>query len=141
MSLTIRDGISPELHRISRRVSDKKPLLEAMGLQLKTTTQLAFFDGERAAYWVARKKKGDGHALLRLSGTLSRSFRVKVNGDEVSVSTERLYAAALQFGYAPRNLPSRPFFPFKTPDGPMAPFAAKKIEAILRAKLERILHP
>lgn len=33
MSVQIRDGISPELARLARKVANRKPLLEAMGLR------------------------------------------------------------------------------------------------------------
>jgi len=44
MSFQIRDHITPDLAAKARKLSDKKPVLEAMGLQLVSITQRAFDD-------------------------------------------------------------------------------------------------
>jgi phage gpG-like protein len=160
VSLTIKDGITPELARIAREIKDRKPILEAMALQLVGVTKRAFYTPAlRAAPWAPRKSegptkykvreglKGAGktrtaktHALLRLSGALWHSIRVdELTNDHATVATDRVYGAAQQFGYEPRKLPARPFFPFATPTSEMTPTAQEKIQKAARDKIRQIL--
>lgn len=141
MSFQIRDGISPELARLAHRVADRKPILEAMGLQLVGITKRAFSDPSlRVAAWAPRKSGGT-HQLLKKSGALWQSIRITaLSNDSVTVGSDRIYAAVHQFGGTPKqNIPARPFFPFKTSNSPMADFAQKKVEAIARAKIQAML--
>lgn len=122
MSIEIRDRISPELARLAKKVSDRKPVLEAMGQALVSMTKRAFTDESlRPSSWPARKnthfeertsktgKKSkrvigdetgeEEHNLLRKSGALWQSIRIaKVTNSTVTVGSDRRYAAVQQFG-------------------------------------------
>ena len=139
MSIQIRDSITPGLARAARGISDKKPILEAMGAQLVSITKRSFSDATlRAAVWVARKKQGDRHNLLRKSGALWQSIRITgVTNSTVTVGSDRVSAAIQQFGG--RGIPPRPFFPFTSSEGQMTPAAQAKIKAAGMAKIEIIL--
>lgn len=163
MSLSIRDGITPELARIARQVKDRKPILEAMALQLVSLTKRAFSSPElRPLPWPPRKSDGPTkykvraglkdagktkiaktHSLLRLSGALWHSIRVaEVTNDHATVASDRVYAAHQQFGSRPgskQNLPPRPFFPFASPTSEMTPLAQEKLKKIALAKIQEIL--
>ncbi|SRR5581483_4471449 len=159
MSLEIRDTISPGLARSAKKIADRRPVLEAMGLELVSVTKRAFVDESlRPAPWPARKSGGD-HSLLRLSGALWQSIRIaKVTNSEVTVASDRKYAAihqmggviyakgkALVFSIAGKKIfakkvtiPARPFFPF-TKEGEMIPAAKQRIEAVAKAKIAGLL--
>lgn len=160
MSLSIRDGITPELARIARDIKDRKPILKDMALQLVSITKRAFSDASlRPAPWPPRKSDGPtkykvraglknagqtrtakSHNLLRLSGALWQSIRVaEVTHEQATVASDRVYAAAQQFGYAPRKLPARPFFPFATPTSEMTATAKEKIQKVARDRIAKIL--
>jgi len=164
-TLTItRDLVTPELKRMAAQVSNKRPVLEAMGLALVSVTQRAFNDASlRPSAW-APKKTSDGRPLLKRSGLLWRSARiVALDGNSVTVGTDRPYAGAHQFGSRPHviraknkralfwpgashpvrqvnhpGLPARPFFPFDA-SGNMSPAAAARIRSAAMAKLQAML--
>lgn len=144
MSFSVRNDISPELARLARKVSDRKPILEAMGLQLVSITKLAFADESlRAAAWAARKG-GGSHSLLRKSGALWQSIRItETTNDHVTVGSDRVYAAIQQFGSAKSGgrgsgIPARPFFPF-VGQGPMTALAQEKVRKAALDALKRLL--
>ncbi len=144
MSLQIRDGISPELARKAAALRDRKPILEAMGLQLVSITKRAFSDpGLRPAPWAARKKPAS-HSLLRLSGAMWQSIRISdLNNCQVTVGSDRIYAALQQLGSGKGSgrgsgVPARPFFPF-TKSGVMTATAEDKIRKVALAKLANLL--
>lgn len=139
MALLIRDGISPALAAMAKKISDRKPVLEAMALQLVSITKRAFSDSSlRAKSWPARKRPAP-HQLLRKSGALFQSIRVaEVTQDHSSVASDRVYAAAQQFGTA-KGLPPRPYFPFASPTAAMTATAQEKLRKVAEAKIQRIL--
>lgn len=167
MSFSVTDHISPELARKARAITDRKPILEAMGLQLVSITQRAFSDAAlRAKPWPPRKgthfemrtdKQGrtrkvvvdssgvKEHNLLRKSSGLWKSIRItQVNGDSVTVGSDRVYAAIQQFGSAKRKgrgsgIPARPFLPFASSDGPMTQTAQAKIRKVALAKIRSMI--
>src|SRR4051794_28845950 len=133
MSFSVHDGITPELARKARRIADKKPILEAMGLQLVSITKRSFSDASlRPKAWPPRKSGGT-HSLLRKSGSLWQSIRItQTTGESVTVGSDRVYAAIQQFGSRKQKgrgsgIPARPFFPFASPDAPMSENAQEKI--------------
>lgn len=157
-----RDLLTPALRRLVGQVSDKRPILYAMGTQLVSLTQRAFNDASlRPSPWAPVKT---GRPPLKKSGLLWRSPRIThVGGRSVTVGTDRPYAAYHQFGTGPYvirartkkalhwpgarhpvksvrhpGLPARPFFPFDG-DGRMIPSAVEKIRAVVEAKLRAIL--
>ena len=157
-----KDRISPSLRRSLRKMSDRRPVLEAMGLELESYTKRAFnMEGLRVLPW-APVKKAEG-APLKRSGMLWQSIRVvSVSNTDVVVGTDRLYAAVHQLGGRPhviraRNakalywpgakhpvvkvnhpgVPARPFFPFIGDQ--MSDQAKSGIEKVARAKIRSIL--
>ena len=138
MSLAIRDALTPALLKAARGIADRKPILEAMGLQMVSITKRAFSDPSlRPMPWAPRKDTKP-HSLLRKSGALWQSIRVgELTNDHVDIRSDRVYAAAQQLGYAPRNLPPRPFFPII--NGDLTPVAADKIQRVAVAKIKAII--
>mgnify|MGYP000905531104 CR=1 FL=1 len=167
--VTIRDTIDPALAAKIRAVSDPRPILEAMGLQLLSITQSAFNNpSERAAPWPAKK---DGTpATLRRHQTLFKGWRVgALSRTSVSVVNDRRYAWIHQFGgqtkphvitarhkkalawngggpvkrvnHPGSKIPARPMLPIiGGPSNPrLAPLARAKIQRIGQAKLEALL--
>lgn len=150
MSLSVRDTLSPGLKKAAAALADKKPVLEAVGLQLVSLTQRSFNDsGLRAAPWAplkpatiaAKLKAGKSSAILKRNVVLSRSWRVvSVTNAGVTVGTDRFYAPFHQFGTR-RGLPARPMLPFiGGPDNAqLAPFAREKLTKIAQAKISALL--
>jgi phage gpG-like protein len=160
----IRDGISPALAALTRRMRDKKPVLEAMGQQLVSITQRAFSDESmRVSPWAPRKGttmqertmknglrrkvpvNGKGlaeHQLLRKSGALFHSIRItSLTNESVTAGSDRVYAAIQQLGSRPGKtprIPPRPFFPFHG-IGRMADFAKTRIINAAHAKLRSLI--
>lgn len=154
MSIAYRDTISPTLRRAAAGIADKRPILEAMGLQLVSLTKRAFNEpGLRPAAWPA---KWDGSpATLRKNQVLSHSIRIAaLSNSSVTVATDRIYAAIHQRGgvIRPKNakalrfvlggqvifaksvtMPARPFFPFV--GDRMTDLAREKIHRIGLAKI------
>ncbi len=129
---------------MAEKVKDRKPLLEAMGLEMVSITKRAFTDESlRAAAWPPRKSGGD-HSLLRKSGALWQSIRISgITNNEVTVSSDRIYAAIQQLGSRKEKgrgsgIPPRPFFPFDK-SGNMTPKARALIESVLKVAIERKL--
>ena len=137
-SFSVRDLITPELRAILGKVQNRKPILEAMGVQLVSLTKRAFSDSAlRPTAWAPRKKPAP-HQLLRKSGAMWHSIRISaVTADLVTVTSDRKYAAAQQLG-SKRGLPPRPFFPF-TKDGKMTQVAQDKVRKVALAKLASLL--
>jgi phage gpG-like protein len=127
MSLQIRDTLSAGIEKRIRALADRKPVLEAMGLELVSITTRAFSDPAlRPSPWPARKntrlvtnpKTGrqktiatgklrtlriredkQTWSLLRKSGALVQSIRItQVGTNSVTVGSDRPYAAVHQFG-------------------------------------------
>jgi phage gpG-like protein len=140
VSIQFRDSITPGLVRCARQVGDRKPILEAMGVQLVSLTKRAFSDSSlRPSAWPARTSGGT-NSLLRKSGALWQSIRItELTNNSVTVGTDRVYAAIHQLGgkitakpgkrlvfslngkkiFAKEiKMPARPFFPF-TSNGTM----------------------
>jgi len=150
MSLSVRDTLTPGLKKAAASLADKKPVLEAMGLQLVSLTQRSFNDPAlRAAPWAplkgstlaAKIKAGKSTAILKRDVVLSRSWRVtSVTNAAVTVGTDRFYAPFHQFGTR-RGLPARPMLPFiGGPDSAqLAPFAREKLTKIAQAKIASLL--
>jgi phage gpG-like protein len=137
MSLQIRDGISPAIVRLTSRARNRKPILEAMGLEFVSLTKRAFTDpGLRPLPW--RDKVDGTPATLRKSGAMWQSIRVaQVTNDSVTAASDRPYAAIHQFGGKTGKggkvtMPPRPFFPVL--NGKLTPLAAQRIGAVAKAK-------
>lgn len=169
LRVTIRDNIDPALAAKIRAVSDPRPILEAMGLQLLSSTQSAFNNpSERAAAWPA--KKDGSAATLRKHQTLFKGWRVGgLTRNSVSVVNDRPYAWIHQFGGTTKphvitakfkkalawngggpvkrvkhpgsKIPARPMLPIigGLANPRLAPHARAKIQRIGQAKLDALL--
>jgi phage gpG-like protein len=143
MSLTIRDTLSPALKRQAAKIKDRKPVLEAMGLEFVSLAKRAFSDASlRPSPW-APKRDGTP-ATLRKSGALWQSIRVAgTTNSEVTVASDRAYAAIHQFGGEIKRgehaigMPARPYLPIL--GGKLIPAAAAKIAAVAKAKILSLL--
>ena len=155
--ITVRDNISPQLAKLASRLANRQPLLQAMGLQLVSLTKRAFNEESlRASSWPAVIKSGPKNAPLKKTGALWQSIKISsLTNNSVTVSSDRKYAAIHQLGgrigphqmtskkgkswmHPGSNIPARPFFAF-LPDGSPTPTAVKKLEAVLRDKLQALL--
>jgi phage gpG-like protein len=143
MSFQFRNGISPALARQAARIRDRRPVLEAMGLEFVSLSKRAFSDSSlRPSTWAPKR---DGRpATLRKSGALFHSIRiVEVTNNSVTAGSDRAYAAIHQLGgrivrgNATINMPARPFFPIL--GGKLTAAAQRRIEAVGRAKIESLL--
>jgi phage gpG-like protein len=137
MSLFLtRNTISPDLLKRARAVSNKRPLLLAMGTAAVGVGKQAFTDSAaRPMTWPARKDTRKTHPLLLLSGNLEASLRGdRVSGDTVTITSNTPYAATHQLGSEDGHVPARPFLPF-FPNGQLSPFGKVRVERALRAAL------
>lgn len=151
MSLSVRDSLDPALRKMAGQVADKRPILEAVGLQLVSIAQRSFNDPAlRAAPWAplkgatlaAKIKAGKSTAILKRDVVLARSWRVAgLTASTVTVATDRPYAGYHQFGAPRAGIPARPMLPFI--GGPesavLAPWAREKLTKIGQAKLASLL--
>lgn len=98
--------LSPAL-RISRRM-----LLNAIDQNFETegTSSGEKFKGWSDGYKAWREKKGRVDSkILHFDGNLRKSISSKITRNELIIGTPKEYAAAHNFGYAPRNLEQREF--------------------------------
>lgn len=132
------DTLTPGMQKLARSLdsSGRKDLLEAMAIELKGATVEAFQSpADRPAPWPA-KRDGSPSNLVDTT-SLRQSFQVNASSRESSVTTDRVYAAAHQFGVPDRNLPARPFFPFL--QGRITNAASERIKAVAEDKLKSLL--
>lgn len=110
----LSDTLTPDLRRKAAAVSNKRPLLTAMGRSIVSLTKRSFTEpGLRPGTWKARKDDKP-HALLQKSTTLRKSIRITGYGsDSVTVGSDRKYATVHQLGSKKKGIEARPFFPFK----------------------------
>lgn len=64
----------------------------------------------------AAARKLAGNKILTDTARLRRSIHYRAYADHVQVGTNVIYARAHQMGYAPRNLPARPFLVVQNED-------------------------
>jgi phage gpG-like protein len=135
MSLSIRDTLTPALNRRAAKIKDRRPVLEAMGLEFVSLAKRAFVDQTlRPAPWA--KKKDGSPATLRKSGALFQSIRVaEVTNSTVTAASDRAYAAIHQFGG--EHMPARPYFPIL--NGKLTDVARHRIDAVAAAKIKNLL--
>jgi phage gpG-like protein len=163
IQVIIRDGVTPELHRMARECSRPVKILRALGTAFAYAARDAFDDASmRPAAWAPTKT---GHRMLVKTGLLKRSIRVTSVSDlSVTVGTDRAYAAFHQLGtqgpYEIRaknkkalswpggkhplkkvmhpGLPPRPFFPV-TSSGTLVPAAARRMQQAAEAALATMI--
>ena len=125
MDLNIRklnDSVTPQIDSILRSIgmSGKRRLLLATAQEFQRETK-ANFGGGNDTYKDKRwpsysraytKKKGKSQPDLKVTGALMNSIKIgSPRSNWIEVYTKHPYAAAQGFGYRPRNLPARQFFP------------------------------
>lgn len=97
-------------------------------------------ESTRKAYLRMKPPITRSHATLHLTGALARAVKVDnslAQHSTVSVSDDDCpYAVAHQFGYPPRNLPARPYFPFDPQTGETTPFTLELVQQAAEAALE-----
>lgn len=148
-TVSIRDMISPKLLQLARAVGDPRAMLLRAGTDVMSLTTRAFrMASLRPAKWAPVKKKR-GAPLIR-KGSLVKSIRVVGPvGRQVTVSSDRTYAAVHQFGASIKRtgkrkgaytivIPERPFFPFRRSGAPTA-LATRALERAIRATLGKLL--
>ena len=86
------------------------------------------------------RKVGRSHATLYVTGEMARAVKVDDSlGDHSTVSMDSNdcpYGVAHQYGYPPRNLPARPYFPFDPTTGRTTPFTLELVQQAAEAALE-----
>lgn len=129
--IKIRDSVSGDMRRRAAAVSDKRPLLEAMGQAVKALGIQAFTDpSKRAEYWAPRKDNKP-HPLLQKSTMLRKSIRVTgIYKDSVVIGSDRPYAAIHQLGG--KRIPARPYLPFHA-SGQMTALGRQRTDRALAA--------
>ena len=149
MSAIIRfkDLLTPALQRKLDQIADKRPILQAMGDAAVSIANLAFMDpAMRLSPW-APKKDGSTATLKSVPDPLlckslialpPSEDMIEVGSDLLRLGSDRDYARAQNFGYAPRNLPARPFFPI-TQDGDVLEAAETAIAGAMAAAVEKAL--
>ncbi len=109
-----RDDVSKDLQRMLKGMSagGARPLLKGIGVGIVGLAKDAFNNASlRPAPWAA-KKDGTPATLKSKEATLWRSLRVQqVSGMNVTVGSDRPYAAIHQLGGESRPMPARPYFP------------------------------
>lgn len=133
------DTLTPGMRRMARALNTRgrQDLLEAMATELHATTIEAFQSpADRPAPWPA-KKDGSPSNLVGNPPVLRPSLQVEANSREGRVETDRVYAAAHQFGIPDRNLPARPFFPFV--DGNITSAARDRVRSVASDKLRSLI--
>ncbi|WP_414664896.1 phage virion morphogenesis protein [Horticoccus sp. 23ND18S-11] len=121
MSVQLRDRLSPSLTKLARGIENKKPILEAMGLQLESLTRRAFNEPAlRPMPWMNKLTiSADGKTFsrsepsrLRKNQVLVRSIRItSLTNSSVTVGSDRIQAAIHQLGgiIRPKNAPALAF--------------------------------
>jgi len=98
---------------------DLTPLLDEIGSYVENTTKLRFSDGvgpDGKAWTPSRRAAREGGQTLLNHGHLRDSITYVIQGDEVMIGTNVIYAAIHQFGGVIRPKSAKKLA-FRTPDG------------------------
>ena len=124
----ITDTVTLSINNIIRSIgsSGRLQLLTIAGQEFLRETQSNFGQGgdrykdkafaplsDRYSKVVGRKT-----ATLDKTGELRDSIKLSVKNNVAYITTSNSYAAAIAFGYAPRNLPPRNYWPMQNVNGP-----------------------
>lgn len=137
-----KDDLTPGLQSKLRTISDHRPILEAMGLQLQSLTVRAFGDPRLRVNPWKPKKDGTPSNLVKTTALRQSIQRPPViTAKAATVGSDRKYAAIHQFGGKTRPMPARPFFPFI--NRKLSPQAEMKIAKVagLSLRIGRWPHP
>lgn len=115
------------LEELRRRMSDLRPVMEAVGQVVQSGTQQRFVDqaAPDGTPWtplrpatLARRRRGrtttGSIQILRDTGRLMNSISYQASSSQVSVFTNVLYASTHQLGRG--RIPARPFFGYTDSD-------------------------
>lgn len=143
ISISVRDGISPDLAKKIAKLKDARPVLQTMAQTLVERARRSWDEpAMRPAAWPARKKD-TGKKLLWSSGALRRGTRVvKVTNAHAEVGSDRPYAAVHQYGSRKKRgrgggIPPRPYWPI-TGGAENPKLTPKAEEAVASAAQRRI---
>lgn len=120
------DQVSPLLDAIIQTFEkERHNILKDLGEKFLELTLSNFgANGEnRSTPWKSLSKKyakkvGRSYATLDRTGALKESIKLKITSEYAIISTSNKYAAAQAFGYRPRNLPARNFWPIQNYGSP-----------------------
>ena len=103
--IEVKEDARPLLRAIVRRVRNARPVLRALG-QIGVDAVQGNFDAQgRPTKWKPRKRPprrstGKGYKILALSGRLRNSVHSQVEGREVRIGTNVVYAGVHNRGYS-----------------------------------------
>ena len=152
--MIIEANIDPaQLAAASSEISDE---LEFAAMDIQSAMARAYVDVvagnlgnsgvDRPSIWPPlseryAKKMGRTYATLYVTGALAGAIKVDDSSEEqstVSVSDDDCpYAVAHQYGYPPRNLPARPYFPFDPQTGETTSFTLDLVQQAAQDALDR----
>lgn len=91
--------------------------------------------------WSYAQRVKRSNATLYVTGRLESAIQFSnADPNEATVSVSGVpYAAAHQYGYAPNNLPPRPYFPFNPYNGETTPFTLNVVKEAAEKELARCL--
>ena len=138
--IRFRDLLTPALQRKLDQIADKRPILEQMGGAAVSVAEQAFdYPALRLSEWEPKKDGSKATLKSKPDPQLCDSLiAMPPSADMIEVGSNRKYARAQNFGYAPRNLPARPYFPI-TQDGDVLEAAETAIAGAMAAAVEKAL--
>lgn len=90
------------------------------------------------------KKVGRSHATLFVTGNLLNAIKLDNSSSVESVvsvsDSDCVYAVAHQYGYPPRNLPPRPYFPFDPMTGETTTYTLEQVQAAAEGALAQMIY-
>jgi len=104
IKIEIREDARPLLRAIIQRVRNARPVLRALG-QIGVDAVQGNFDAQGRPKWKKRKRPpkrggGKGYKILTLSGRLRNSVHYRVEGQEVRIGSNVIYAGVHNRGYS-----------------------------------------
>jgi len=104
IKIEVKEDARPLLRAIIQRVRNARPVLRALG-QIGVDAVQGNFDAQGRPKWKKRKRApkrggGRGYKILTLSGRLRNSVHSRVEGQEVKVGTNVVYAGVHNRGYS-----------------------------------------
>jgi len=104
IKIEVREDARPLLRQIIQRVRNARPVLSALG-QIGVDAVQANFSAQGRPKWKKRKRlprrsTGKGYKILSLSGVLRDTINYRVEGQEVRVGSNVVYAGVHNRGYS-----------------------------------------
>ena len=137
--ISIRDAITPALRRHLDKVKNPGSILRAMAGVVISLSEQAWDNASlRPSPWVP-KVDGSEATLKGNPPILARSLLAQPPADNrIEIGSDRPYANAQNYGYAPRGLPARPFLQVVGDGGnpELTPTAQQEIIALLEERFK-----